>query len=89
MWTTTIHYNMHQRPISDAQPIFDKVEELKALDGHGLAMPGYTIEEQTSGSDWSAITIKRKWNNQHHAQALVDFVNTFEFAQASFEQDPE
>jgi hypothetical protein len=60
----------------DLSAINDKKQELKAIDGAGSGIEGWSAPDDTSTipTDSETFVIKRAWNTQSAAQEFVDFV---------------
>lgn len=85
MWISTVTYNtaaLRELDPVDALALFQtiatKKEELKVLDGGGLAVPGHEPPAELDSIDPTTgdKTIKRAWNTESAAREFATFADT-------------
>lgn len=84
MWISTLVYNVTALRALDPQDaqaliqtISDKKEQLKVVDGAGLAVPGYEPPAELDSIDLTTgtKTIKRAWNTESAAREFASFAD--------------
>lgn len=98
MWIVTVIVNADDFKTDEAKANWDEIglhrRELQLLDGDGEALPDFHLFVDAPAflaftEGIGTTTIKRKWNQQEHAQSYADCVIQFApNAVVTVEQDP-